>query len=273
MTSSTMKTKEKLRLIFRDPVLFSQKILGHKPWSKQQEILRSVAAHRRTAVKACHSSGKTYTAAECGLWWITHRKNGIVITTAPTMVQVVRLLWGEIHSAVSGAKIAYPKPTLNTLKLGPNRYMIGLSTDQCERFQGFHGDILIIIDEAPGVRPQIYEAIEGIRAGGYVRVLALGNPTISSGPFYDAFTANREGWNLITISAFDTPNLQGLTLEKLLLLPDKELDNNPVPYLTTRRWVREKYSEWGPGHPLWDSRVLGNFPEQAEDALISLSWL
>jgi phage terminase large subunit len=37
--------------------------------------------------------------------------------------------------------------------------------------------------------------------------------------------------------------------------------------------VKEKYSEWGPGHPLWESRVLGNFPQQSEDALLSLSWL
>jgi hypothetical protein len=26
------------------------------------------------------------------LWWLSHRKNGIVVTTAPTMVQVQRLL-------------------------------------------------------------------------------------------------------------------------------------------------------------------------------------
>src|SRR5206468_6388066 len=41
----------------------------------------------------------------------------------------------------------------------------------------------------------------------------------------------------------------------------------------TRRWVREKYREWGPGHPLWEARVLGNFPSQSEDALLSLAWL
>jgi phage terminase large subunit len=45
------------------------------------------------------------------------------------------------------------------------------------------------------------------------------------------------------------------------------------PYLTTRRWVKEKYFEWGPGHPLWEARVLGNFPMQSEDALLSLTWL
>jgi hypothetical protein len=41
----------------------------------------------------------------------------------------------------------------------------------------------------------------------------------------------------------------------------------------TRRWVKEKYYEWGPGHALWESRVLGNFPKQSQDAVFSLAWL
>jgi hypothetical protein len=242
-------------------------------WLKQREILQSVARCPRTAVKACHASGKTFTAAEIALWWITHCEQAIVVTTAPTRTQVETLMWGEIRRAVLRSKIAYPKPGLCSLKLSPGRYAIGLSTNEGVRFQGFHGIVLIILDEAPGVLPEIYEAIEGIRAGGDVRVLALGNPTIASGPFYDAFTANREGWNLITISAFDTPNLTGLTVESLLQLSEEQLDQNMCPYLTTRRWVKEKYFEWGPAHPLWEARVLGNFPLQSEDALMSLAWL
>jgi ribosomal protein S27AE len=188
-------------------------------------------------------------------------------------MQVERVLWGEIHAAVNRAAYAFPRPSATKLELGPNRYAIGLSTNEGVRFQGYHGQILIIIDEAPGVSPEIYEAIEGIRAGGDVRVLALGNPVIASGPFYDAFTENRESWNLITISAFDTPNLAGLRPESLREMSDHELDLNPYPYLTTRRWVKEKYVEWGPGHPLWESRVLGSFPTQSDESLLSLTWL
>jgi hypothetical protein len=56
-------------------------------------------------------------------------------------------------------------------------------------------------------------------------------------------------------------------------MTDDELDQNHWPSLTTRRWVREKYFEWGPGHSLWESRVLGNFPVQSDRSLISLEWL
>ncbi|MGD1096533.1 MAG: hypothetical protein ABSB35_31640 [Bryobacteraceae bacterium] len=254
-------------------MLFAQVMLGHDVWLKQREILASVAAHPRTAVKACHASSKSFSASEVVLWWITSRPQAIAVTTSPTWTQVEKVLWGEIRGAVSRANIRYPKPTATSLHLGPGRYAIGLSTNEGVRFQGFHGSVLIVLDEAPGIRPEIYEAIEGIRAGGDVRVLALGNPTIASGPFYDAFTTNREGWNLITISAFDTPNLKGITLERLLELDEKELDRNPLPYLTGRRWVKDKFFEWGPGHPLWEARVLGNFPKQSEDALLSLTWL
>jgi len=266
------RTEQESRRILEDPTLFAQFILHHRVWSKQLEILQSVARHARTAVKACHSCGKSFTAAEVVLWWITRFSDGIAITTAPTWTQVERVLWAEIRNAVYGSIIQYPKPNATSLQLGPGRYAIGLSTNEGVRFQGFHGNVLIVLDEAPGILPEIWEAIEGIRAGGDVRVLALGNPTIASGPFFDAFTSHREGWNLITISAFDTPNLEGITLEQLLELPDEELNHNPCPYLTTRQWVKEKYREWGSGHPLWESRVMGNFPADDPQALIPLQY-
>ena len=250
MKFSGMSAKiRQLQRLIKDPSSFAERVLGYDLWSKQKEILQpsafadscalipklwaawlSVATRRRTAVKACHASGKTLAAAAAVLWWITYHMDGIVVTTAPSWTQVEKVLWGEIWSAIYGARIGYPKPSATEIRLGPNRYAIGLSTNEGVRFQGFHGSVLIVLDEAPGVLPEIWEAIEGIRAGGDVRVLALGNPTISSGPFYDAFTSNREDWNLITIPAFATPNLRGLTVESLLELTEEELDQNPRPY-------------------------------------------
>jgi phage terminase large subunit len=259
--------------VIRDPVRFCHGLLRQDLWPLQEAILRAVASRSRVAVKACHASGKTFVAAVAVLWFVTRYRDGIVVTTAPTWTQVEKLLWGEIHRAVQSSRIAFPQLSKTELRIGPGNYALGLSTNEGVRFQGFHGRVLIVVDEAPGVKAEIWEAIEGIRAGGDVRVLALGNPTIAGGPFYDAFTANRDGWCTFTISAFDSPNLDGVSLDELLTLADPELDRCLRPYLVTRRWVREKYAEWGPGHPLWEARVLGQFPTQAEDALISLAWL
>jgi len=269
-----------------DPVKFAKLYFDIDLWGKQREILNSIAVNQRTAVKSCHSSGKTFTSALATLWFLaSHPKEAIVITTAPTYNQVQKQLWGEIKSLLLKSKLKWPEPSLTELRLHPKRYATGLTTsvtkgDEGVKFQGFHADdILVILDEAPGVEPKIWEAIEGARAGGNVKILAIGNPTIASGPFHDAFVNNRSGWNCISISAFDTPNLQGIELEQLIdpnhpkYLTDAQLKENQQSFLTTRFWVKEKYFEWGPTHPAWETRVLGCFPSQSDDALFGLMYL
>lgn len=229
------------------------------------------------AVKACHASSKTHTAAEVVLWWVFAQR-GIAITSAPTWSQVKKLLWAEIHKAHAGSRFPLGGQLNQTeLVLSPDVYAMGLSTNEGVRFQGFHGKVLVVLDEAPGVREDIYEAIDGIRAGGDVRLLNLGNPIIASGRFYESFTSERSLWQTFTINAFDTPNLAGITLDELRDIPlgadDPRLFVAPRPYLVTRQWVHEKLHTWGERSPLWTSKVLGAFPDQAEDALLSLLWL
>jgi phage terminase large subunit len=276
-----------------DPDAFAYTLLDHDLYPIQDEILQSVAERPRTAVKACHASGKTFVAADAVIWWTVRYPDGIVVTTAPTWTQVEKLLWGDVHKALAGSSIGFPKPHKTEIELSKGNYAIGLSTNEGVRFQGWHGRILVILDEAPGVIPEIWEAIEGIRAGGQVHVLALGQPSVLGGPFHMAFHRPLSGWNTLTISAFDTPNLLGTCIRpgttddlgqpivygdpdglNLLEATEEELDTAPRPYLTLRRWVLEKWFEWGePGSPLWDVKVMGQFPEQSEDALLSLKWL
>jgi phage terminase large subunit len=267
--------------LLEDPVRFAGGVLGLDLWAGQKAILRAVARHPRVAVKACHASGKTLVAAVAGLWWLSRWPDAKVITTAPTWTQVERLLWAEVHRLVARSGLARWRLNQTSLVAGPGRFMLGLSTNESGRFQGFHaGRVLVIVDEAPGVRAAIFEAIEGIRAGGRVHVLMLGNPVAPSGPFYEAFARPDTGWKTITISAFDTPNLRGpdgtLTVEDLERMAagcPEELDRAVRPYLTTRRWVWERWREWGERHPLWQARVLGRFPEQSTTALYPLAWL
>lgn len=278
----------------QDPAHFAKAVLGASLWQKQADILRSIWSNPKTAVKSCHSSGKTFLSAAATLAWVTNFPDGIVITTAPSWTQVKNALWGEIRRAAAGARIIeYPKLNQVELRLGEKNYAIGISTNESDRFQGFHSDhVLIILDEATGVKQRIWDGIIGIRAGGKVRLLAIGNPTVVGGQFHDAFTLSRSNWATHTISAFDTPNLRNCFVEyeeegpdgkkklvrvgrgsNLLEMKEEYLDKDVRPYLCTRRWVKEIFEEWGPHHPYWESRVLGEFPRQSESALISLAWL
>src|SRR5215467_2301127 len=88
---------EELNRLLNDPVRLAAHEFDTDLWPTQQAILRCVATQPRTAVKACHASGKTLLAALAVLWWIAKYDDGIAITTAPTWEQVRDLLWGEIH--------------------------------------------------------------------------------------------------------------------------------------------------------------------------------
>ena len=148
-------------------------------------------------------------------------------------------------------------------------------------FKGYHGKhLLIIADEAPGLESGIWDAIAGAMAGGKVHVVMAGNPILPAGAFFDAFGRERDLWNCISVDAFDSPNLAGISLEQLLEMDPSAggpLDQNPVSYLVTRRWVYDQHKAWWHGDerssPNWMSRVRGQFPDQAQNALIKLAWL
>jgi len=283
-TNDQLSAEQKafVRNVVSDPVLFANHILGVSLWEREAEILRSIETHRRTAVKACHGVGKTFTLALAALWWLARYREGIVLTTSPTQRQVRTQLWSEIHRAVERARVPYPK--LNTTELtfrDENNFALGFSTNQAENFQGYHGKyVLIIADEAPGIESGIWDAVAGTMAGGEVHLIMAGNPTEPLGAFYDAFSGERALWNCISIDALDSPNLNGLSLAQLLQMDPAAggpLDQNDIPYLVTKRWVYDQYIAWWHGDesssPNWMSRVRAQFPDQAQSALIRLHWL
>jgi hypothetical protein len=256
-----------------DAADFQREALNRKLWKVQKDICEGVYSHLSSAIKGCHASGKTYVVSGLVHYHLVRYSDGIVINIAPTLRQV-KLMWNEIALACDRSKLRWPELSTTGLMLSKDNYAIGFSSSRGVNAQGFHGsNVLIIVDEAPGISADVWDAIEGIRAGGNVRLLKLGNPTVSSGPFFEDFGRGRASTHCITISAFDTPNLAGVTIEQLLEMDEEKLSIAPHPHLVTRRWVREKYERWGPNNPRYRSRVLGEFPTQSEHAVFSLEWI
>ena len=264
-----------------DPLGFiegPESVLGATVWDTPRSILRALAEPRaRLAVRGCHRSSKTWALGQAVVWFVA--TGGDVITTAPNAPSVGNI-WREIRAAYKVAKRrGYPLPgeMLTTeWKIGRDVVALGRSTDKAERFQGGNRPkLLVIVDEAPGLRTPIFEAIEGLRSGGDVRVVMLGNPTLLGGPFFEAFHAEREAWTTFTIDAFNTPNLAGHTEDSLKAMSQAEADGLPVPfpYLASPGWVREKLVGWGPTDPRYQSRVRGGFPTQSQTSVYPLAWL
>ncbi|MGC2151714.1 MAG: hypothetical protein WA618_06700 [Terriglobales bacterium] len=253
---------------------FQRTLLRRNLWDKQVQICDAMEKYHSVSIKGCHGSGKTFTVAGAVPWDLFLDDESIVITTAPTLRQV-KLMWNEIETAIlalPGRNL--PERSTTGWKLGEMNYAIGFSSSKGVNAQGFHGKrVRIIADEAIGISSDLWDAIEGIRAAGDVRIVKLCNPTVPSGPVFDDFTRGRGDVHCITISAFDTPNLAGLTIESLLQLSEEDLDFAPFPWLTRRRWVKEMYYKWGPNNPRYRSRVLGEFPTQSQWSVFSLEWI
>lgn len=278
-----MPSDRELGLAIQSPERFSEVLLQRRLWAKQREISRSVANNPLTAVKGCHASGKTFVASGLPLWWLCRHKRSVTYVLAPTLRQV-KTFWGEVVLARSGGirliRAAVPEPTTTRIEIAPDRYAQGASSSRGVNVQGIHGEnVLLIGDEAPGIEAAIWDAVEGMRAGGNVHALIQGNPVVPSGYFYDACTRWRAVWNCISISAFDTPNLQHetegrpLREDELLEMSPERLAWCPFPSLISRAWVKERLLVWGPKHPKYAARVLAEFPSDDPGSVFPLSWI
>lgn len=260
------------------PPFFNEWILGGSFWYKQEEIILSVRDNRYTTVRACHDVGKTYIAARTALWFLYSHPQSIVVTTAPTMRQVENLLWRELRAAHEASRQPLGGEPLKTrLDISPDWYAIGASSGDPDKLQGFHaasGHILIIVDEAAGVSEPAFEAIEGMMTSENARILMIGNPTSDSGSFRDS----HHSWtyaNKIHISVFDSPNFINNGIRTIKDLRRVNLDKVEIvnPYLVAPRWAYEKLDAWGEDSPMFQARVLGNFPSQSVNTVIPLNYI
>src|SRR3954464_14004603 len=71
-----------------DPNGWVDGVMREHLYSKQQEIGDSVLAHRYTAVRSAHDTGKSFRLSRLAAWWIDVKPDPFVVTTAPTWKQV-----------------------------------------------------------------------------------------------------------------------------------------------------------------------------------------
>lgn len=269
-------------------------------WSAQRKIIEAVRDYRKVASKSCHEVGKSFSAALTACWWIdTHRLGeAFVVSTAPTAAQVKTILWREIGRAhARGVLSGRTNQTEWWVEINgkEEQVAIGRKPDEYNpaAFQGIHAPyVLMIIDESCGVGPSLREAADSLIANDTSKILEIGNPDFPNTDFHRNCKPG-SGYHVISINAFDSPNFSG-----------EELPTSIKRQLIGRRYVEEKRKRWAPSwywvdgegsrstaedgvrvvcpegqnpkdtHPFWQSKILGEFPEKAEDGnLIPLSWV
>jgi len=283
----------------KDPVTWVRERAKTHVWSKQCTILNSVRDNRKTAVKSCHGPGKSFTASQAVAWWLDVHPVGeaAVVTTAPSDRQVRVVLWKEIRRVHSRAKLNGRTNQKQWLMTPPGEeeqiVAFGMKPSDYDptAFQGIHARyVLVAFDEACGITgpttdtPQsLWDSAGSLLSNDDCRFLAIGNPDDPMAYFAEICKPG-SGWNVISVSAFDTPNFTG-----------EEVPAHLRQSLVGHTYVEEARAEWAPNwhwndehtlvvpdnedasknaNPLWYSKVLGQFPEQAGTmGLIPIPWI
>ena len=101
-----LRSRSKKEVYRTDPALWAEEVLGKHMWSKQREIAASVVDNSHTAVVSCNGAGKSGLAGMLAVWWVAvHDPYDVaVICSAPTYVQIARVLFTEIKTNFDLAK-------------------------------------------------------------------------------------------------------------------------------------------------------------------------
>jgi len=292
-----------IQILQKNPEHFFTHVLGVQCEPYQNRILRAIADNDRVAISACHSAGKSWTLARVVLWFMSCFPGCRVITTAPTFNQVQNILWAEIRSGHArsrfplGGKLNLTEWQMSksgdwfAIGFTPRNELTNESGQGAQSsFQGFHSkDVLIIFDEATGIPHNIWTMAEGMLTSGNAKMVAIGNPTSRNAEFYKCFHSPE--WAKIKLSCFDSPNLiaNGILnlndleaeIHRVQGMSDTEASarlrsyKEPKTHLLSLKWVVSMGlpRKWGTTHPLFLSKVLGEFPKDADGALIHLGYV
>jgi hypothetical protein len=241
---------------YRDkPALFVQEVLGVDPDVWQIDFLNAIArGDRRVSVRSGHGVGKSTASSWAMLWFFMTRSPVKVVVTAPTSAQLFDALFAELKRWVN--ELPKPLQAMVTVKqdrivfnAAPDEMFISARTsraEQPEALQGIHSDhVMLVADEASGVPEAVFEAASGSMSGHAAVTLLLGNPTRSSGFFYDTHNRLANEWTTFKVGCEQSPRV-------------------------SKDYIDEMASRYGEDSNAYRVRVLGEFPRSDDDTMIPM---
>lgn len=271
--ASVQAIHDAVRLARKDPVWFRKHVLrlNNDPW--QDEILQAfvdifrfqaneltVCNHdglNRFSVRSGHGPGKTMTMAQmmhlCGFI----RKSQI-ICTATKFKQVTTRLWPTFRTVLNGAIGEY-KGLIQTKQHkiiwagDQDWYATPETATQPENLQGYHplsprDFMLVLIDEASGIKQELFPALFGALSKSNSALAMIGNPTQNQGEFYESH---------------NKPNVMKLYYRKHVT-PEESSHMD-------KKWYQEGLDRYGKDSPIFKVRYRGEYAEDATNQLIPSS--
>lgn len=237
------------------PGLFVREILGATPENYQEDLLQAVGGgKRKISVRSGHGTGKTTSLSWSMIWFLLFRYPCKVVVTAPTSAQLYDALFAELKRWINELPPALQglvevKTDRIELIAAPSEAFISARTsraEQPEALAGVHSDnVMLVIDEASGVPEQVFEAASGSMSGHNAVTILAGNPTRTTGTFYETHNRLADHWHTLHWSCVESSRVSD-------------------------EFVEEMKTRYGEDSSAYRIRVLGEFPLGDDDTIIPL---
>lgn len=209
-----------------------------------------------------HNTGKTASAGIVALWHLLFFEESLMMFTAPQIGQLKKQVWKEISINLSRLKsgplawladyVGY-QSELVYIKGYKEKWYVYAKTaakHQPTTIAGNHGDNYAVwVDEASGVDDAILDVAFGALTHEDNRAIMTSQPTRNAGMFYETHhkLSHRAGgvWIALTFNGEESPLVSKQSLEE----------------------QRQKYGSRD--DPQYQIRVLGQFPDRADEFLIT----
>lgn len=237
--------------LYRDyPCDFAEDILGVDLDSWQINVLNDLSTSRWVSVRSGQGVGKTALEAIAVCWYICTRPFPKIVCTAPTRQQLMDVLWAEVAKWIDGTILSdllvWTKTRIYMKGYDDRWFATARTATKPENMQGFHEEnMLFIADEASGIDDRIMEAILGTLTGAENKLLMCGNPTKTSGVFYDSHHSDRDRFKTHKVSSLDSKR-------------------------TSRENIQMLIEKYGADSDVVRIRVYGEFPKAEPDVFIPL---
>ena len=237
------------------PGLFVREILGAVPENYQEDLLQAVGGgKRKISVRSGHGTGKTTSLSWSMIWFLLFRYPCKVVVTAPTSAQLYDALFAELKRWINELppalqSLVEAKTDRIELIAAPSEAFISARTsraEQPEALAGVHSDnVMLVIDEASGVPEQVFEAASGSMSGHNAVTILAGNPTRTTGTFYETHNRLADHWHTLHWSCVESSRVSD-------------------------EFVEEMKTRYGEDSSAYRIRVLGEFPLGDDDTIIPL---
>ena len=238
----------------KDPVRFVKEMLQLEPDKWQADVLTDVAhGIRKISIRSGHGVGKSAVLSWASIWFLLTRYPAKVVMTAPSSPQLFDALFAETRAWINNLPDFLKTLLVVTadriaLKAAPDEVFLSARTsraDTPEALQGVHSaNVLLLADEASGIDEAVFNAASGSMSGENATTILTGNPTRTTGFFFETHNRLKDHWKTYHVSSFESPRVSKDFIEEVKIKSGEDSNEYRI-------------------------RVLGDFPTTDDNTIIS----